>query len=55
MQLHIEDLEDRGCRNNVHLRGFPEQEDRENLEVAVSSVFNDLLGTNKMGTPGQSA
>ncbi|KAM9302031.1 LOW QUALITY PROTEIN: telomere repeats-binding bouquet formation protein 1 [Gastrophryne carolinensis] len=42
--LHLDDLENRGRRNNVRLRGLPETPEHSNLELVALSIFNELLG-----------
>lgn len=44
MQRHIEDLDNRGRRNNIRIRGLPEPEGPEDLHETLQLLFNDLLG-----------
>lgn len=44
MNRHLEDLDNRGRRNNIRLRGLPEVSGSENLPAILSTIFNDLLG-----------
>lgn len=39
LQLHIQDLEDRGRRNNLRLRGVPEAEGQEDLLAETMKIF----------------
>lgn len=39
LQLHIEDLENRGRRNNLRLRGVPEAERQEDLLAETMKIF----------------
>ncbi|KAM9319837.1 protein mono-ADP-ribosyltransferase PARP4 [Gastrophryne carolinensis] len=43
MQLHLDDLENRGRRNNVKLRGIPEEMGGDRLRTVAQSIFNSLL------------
>lgn len=45
-ELHrqVEDLDNRGRRHNVRVRGVPEGIDQAALQHTVCSIFNDLLG-----------
>lgn len=45
LQLQLEDLKDRTCRNNVQLRGIPEAMDQENLQDMVKSIFQKTEDT----------
>lgn len=38
--LHLEDLDNRGRRNNIRIRGLPEADSAENLP----GLFNQILG-----------
>lgn len=40
---HMEDLENRGRRHNLKLRGLPEMIDSNHLKDTVVGLFNDLL------------
>lgn len=44
MQRHVEDLNNRGSRNNNRIRGLPESEGPEDLHTTLQTLFNDLLG-----------
>lgn len=44
MQRHVEDLDNRGRRNNIRVRGIPEAEGPEDLQTILQSVFNNLIG-----------
>lgn len=44
MQRHIEDLDNRGRRNNIRVRVIPEPEGNEDLQTTLQSIFNNLLG-----------
>lgn len=39
---HLEDLDNRGRRNNIRIRGLPEAEGQEDLQVILESIFNNL-------------
>lgn len=39
---HLEDLDNRGRRNNIRIRGLPEAEGREDLQLILESIFNKL-------------
>lgn len=41
MQRHVEDLDNRGRRNNIRVRGVPETEDIQNT---LQNVSNNPLG-----------
>ncbi|CAH2251039.1 Hypothetical predicted protein, partial [Pelobates cultripes] len=44
MALHVEDLDNRGCRNNLRLRGLPEMEDTlTQLCFILETIFNAIL------------
>lgn len=45
MNRHLEDLDNRGRRNNIRVRGLPEAAGTENLTEILVSIFNGLLGT----------
>ncbi|CAH2218919.1 Hypothetical predicted protein [Pelobates cultripes] len=45
MALHIEDLDNRGHRNNIRLRGLPEDSPLQ-LWESLLEIFNGLLGRN---------
>lgn len=42
-RLHLEDLDNRGRRNNIRIRGLPEVEGVEDLQTTLESIFNRLL------------
>lgn len=44
MQRHLEDLDNRGRRNNIRVRGLPESEGPEDLHETLQLLFNNLLG-----------
>lgn len=44
MQRHMEDLENRGRRSNVRIRGIPESLKGPQLQSVVWAIFNTLLG-----------
>lgn len=48
MQLHMEDMEDRGHRNNLCLCGIPKADGVENVAEVVQSVFQQLMATDDM-------
>lgn len=41
---HLEHLHNRGRQNNIRVRGLPEAEGAEDLQLILESVFNLLLG-----------
>lgn len=41
---HLEDLDNRGRRNNIRIRGLPEAEGSEDLQLILEAIFNRLLG-----------
>lgn len=41
---HLEDLYNRGRRNNIRVRGVLEAEGKENLQLVLESIFNPLIG-----------
>lgn len=43
MQRHIEDLDNRGRRHNLRIRGMPEAIEGDQITLAVTAVFNNLL------------
>lgn len=43
IQRHVEDLDNRGRRHNLRIRGIPETVPAEDISSAVTSLFNDLL------------
>lgn len=44
MQRHLEDLDNRGRRHNLRVRGIPENIDNSILAQTTRSIFNDILG-----------
>lgn len=44
MQRHVEDLDNRGRRNNIRVRGIPEVDGPEDIQHILQDVFNNLLG-----------
>lgn len=42
MQLHLEDMEGRGRRNNLRLKGIPEAAEEENVTAVAQSVLQQL-------------
>lgn len=40
---HLEDIDNRGRRNNIRVRGIPEADNAEDLPSLLSSIFNQLL------------
>uniref|UniRef100_A0A8C5W7Z5 L1 transposable element RRM domain-containing protein n=1 Tax=Leptobrachium leishanense TaxID=445787 RepID=A0A8C5W7Z5_9ANUR len=38
-----DDLDNRGRRNNIRIRGLPESEGTENLDLIIQTLFNELL------------
>lgn len=40
---HVEDLNNRGSRNNIRIRGVPEPEGVGDVPLILESIFNDLL------------
>lgn len=40
---HLEDLDNRGRRNNIRVRGVPETEGAEDISLTLKSIFNDIL------------
>lgn len=43
MNRHLEDLDNRGRRNNIRVRGIPEMVDSDQIIPALQRVFNSLL------------
>lgn len=43
-QRHLEDLDNRGRRNNIRVRGLPEATQEEDLNVTLQAIFNSILG-----------
>lgn len=43
MQRHVEDLDNRGRRHNLRIRGMPESIEGGQISTAVIGLFNDLL------------
>lgn len=44
MHRHMEDLDNRGRRRNLRVRGIPETVEGPQLQAAVWGIFNTLLG-----------
>lgn len=42
LQLHMEELEDWSCRNNLRLRGIPEAAGQESLQPTVLAICQQL-------------
>lgn len=47
MARNIEDLDNRGRRQNIRVRGMPEAIEAPQLEPALTAIFNSLLGRGK--------
>lgn len=43
MNRHLEDLDNRGRKNNIRVRGIPETVDTDQIVPALQKVFNSLL------------
>lgn len=43
MQRHLEDLDNRGRRHNLRIRGLPESVEGDHISPAIISIFNSLL------------
>ncbi|XP_077323137.1 uncharacterized protein LOC143956838 [Lithobates pipiens] len=43
MQRHMEDLDNRGRRHNLRVRGLPEVVEGDRLAPAISAIFNSVL------------
>lgn len=43
IQRHIEDLDNRGRRHNIRVRGIPESVESEAIQPVLSTIFKDLL------------
>lgn len=43
-QRHLEDLDNRGRRNNIRVRGLPEATQEEDLPSTLQAIFNNILG-----------
>lgn len=43
LQRQIEDLDNRGRRNNIRIKGLPKPDGVEDLDAIVTEIFNDLL------------
>lgn len=43
MQRHVEEIDNRGRRHNLRIRGLPEYVDNVSLPQVVSDAFNDIL------------
>lgn len=44
LHRHLDDLENRGCKHNIRIRGIPESVDAAHLTEETLAIFNDLLG-----------
>lgn len=44
IQRHMEDLDNRGRRHNIRVRGIPESVENAQITKATIAIFNDLLG-----------
>ncbi|XP_069593107.1 uncharacterized protein [Ranitomeya imitator] len=44
MQSHLEDLDNRGRRCNIRVKGVPEVEDSESPDLILQDIFNNILG-----------
>ncbi|XP_071987838.1 uncharacterized protein [Engystomops pustulosus] len=44
MARHLEDLDNRGRRNNIRVRGIPEVEGKEDISTTLQALFSTLLG-----------
>lgn len=42
-KLHMEDLDNRGCRINLKVRDIPESVEQDQIQHAVSAICNDRL------------
>lgn len=45
LQLHLEDSEEKSCRNNLWLRGLPEAIGTTDLRETVLAIFHRVLDT----------
>lgn len=43
LQRHVEDLDNRGRRHNLWVRGFPEIVNTDQLNTTITGIFIDLL------------
>lgn len=43
LNRHLEDLDTRGRRHNIRVRGIPETAESDDITSALQSVFNNLL------------
>lgn len=43
LQCHLEDINDRGCRHNLRVRGLPESIESNTITPTVLAVFNEFL------------
>lgn len=43
MKCHLEDLDNRGRRHNLRIRGMPESIEPSMVEAALNAFFNNLL------------
>ncbi|XP_056387176.1 uncharacterized protein LOC130282688 isoform X2 [Hyla sarda] len=44
LHSHVEDLDNRGRRNNIRVRGLPEATRDEDLHATLEAIFNLILG-----------
>lgn len=44
LQLHMEDLEDQSCLNNLQLQGLPEATGSEDLSTTAAEILCRVLG-----------
>ncbi|XP_018408440.1 PREDICTED: contactin-5, partial [Nanorana parkeri] len=44
LQRHVEDLDNRGRRNNIRIKGLPEATGTEDLPAVLQMLFNNILG-----------
>lgn len=43
LQRHVEDLDNRGRRHNLRIRGIPESVEHDRISAVVTGLFNHLL------------
>lgn len=46
LQLHLEDIEDQSCCNNLRLRGLWEATGAEDQADMATAIFKDIAGVN---------
>lgn len=44
LHRHVEDLDNRGRRHNIRVRGIPESIDPNSIQQTLCTLFNDLIG-----------